>query len=320
MRLPVHFRPVRRIMLRGMPSWRAGAAQGPGHPPRQNTRRVTPLFPALQDRGTSARMTIATMINEEKDVTNSAGGVMAIRLVLEILEALATRESVGVTELSKALDTTKARVFRHLRTLVDQRYAIQNEASERYAAGPRLIALSRAAALTPHDGLIRLARPTLMRLRDAFGHTVNLSLVYGDSASIVETVPGNALIGVVMHVHTHMPLHCTAAGKLLLAEQLAVQGKLPKEPLNKYTDNTITDIESLRMELQRISEQGWAGAPEEIVLGINALSAPIRDHRGEMVAMVSVLSSIQFIPRQPARELIEAVKGAAAEISSELAF
>src|SRR5687767_3212365 len=110
----------------------------------------------------------------------SPGGVMAIRLVLEILEVLATRPSVGVTELSKQLDTTKARVYRHLRTLVDQRYAIQDLGSERYAAGPRLIALSRVAALTPDEGLVRLARPTIHRLRDEFGHTVNLSLVYGD--------------------------------------------------------------------------------------------------------------------------------------------
>jgi hypothetical protein len=54
-----------------------------------------------------------TLTQEENadEVPASPGGVMAIRLVLEILEALATRPSVGVTELSKQLDTTKARVF-----------------------------------------------------------------------------------------------------------------------------------------------------------------------------------------------------------------
>jgi hypothetical protein len=108
MRLPVHFRPVRRIMLRGMPSRRAGAAQGPGHPPRQNTRRVTPLFPALQDRGTSARMTIATMINEEKDVTNSAGGVMAIRLVPEILARWSISDMPSRTKRASAMPPGRA--------------------------------------------------------------------------------------------------------------------------------------------------------------------------------------------------------------------
>jgi len=264
-------------------------------------------------------MSTETMTESEAgNAAASPGGVMAIRLVLEVLEALAARDTVGVTELSKALDTTKARVFRHLRTLVDQGYAVQDAGSERYAAGPRLIALSRIAALTPSDGIIRLAQPTLRRMRDAFGHTVNLSLVYGDSVSIVETLQGNAIIGVVMRTHAGMPLHSTAAGKLLLAQRLAETGALPEGPLEKFTENTITDRESLRLELTRVQEQGWAGAPEETVLGINALSAPIVDHRGELVAMISMLSSIQFITRQPARELIDATRAAAAEISNAL--
>jgi len=243
---------------------------------------------------------------------------MAIQLVLGIIEALATRASVGVTELSKHLETTKPRVFRHLRTLVGQQYAVQDQGSERYAAGPRLIALSRAAALTPDDRLICLARPTIHRLREEFGHTVNLSVVYGESVSIVETLQGSAFIGVVMRTHEGMPLHSTAAGKLFLADRLAHGTELFSRKLEKFTENTIVDPQSLRLELLRVQEQGWAAAPEETVLGINALSSPIRDHRGELVAMISMVSSIQFISRQPSRTLIAAIKAAALEISNAL--
>jgi DNA-binding IclR family transcriptional regulator len=243
---------------------------------------------------------------------------MAIRLVLGILEALATRSSVGVTELAKQLDTTKARVYRHLRTLVGQRYATQDEGSERYAAGPRLIAISRVVTLTPDEGLVRLARPAIHRLRDGLGHTVNLSLVYGNSVSIVETLQGNALIDVVMRTHAGMPLHSTAAGKLLLAERLTRGGKLPPGPFEKFTEHTLVAQQALRTELRRVQKQGWAMAPEETVLGINALSAPIRDHRGELVAMISVMNSIQFVPRRPSRALIGAVRAAAQEISGVL--
>jgi len=257
---------------------------------------------------------------DESEAPGGTGGVMAIRLVLGILELLAKRDSVGVTELARELGTTKARVYRHLRTLVDQGYAIQDSDSERYAAGPRLIALSRIAALTPFEGIMRLARPTMMRLRNDVGHTVNFSLVYGDGASIVETLQGNSIIGIVMQTNAPLPLHSTAAGKLLLAERLAHTGALPEGALEKFTDNTITDPERLRMELVRVNEQGWAAAPEETMLGINALSAPVRDHRGELVGMISVLSSIQFIPRQPPRALIDATIAAAREISAALAL
>lgn len=261
--------------------------------------------------------------DNEADAPGAPGGVMAIRLVLGVLETLAQRESVGVTELARTLQTTKARVYRHLRTLVDQGYAVQDSESERYAAGPRLIALARVAAQSPFDSIIRLARPTMMKLRDAMGHTVNFSLVYGDSVSIVETLQGHSIIGVVMRTNAAMPLHSTAAGKLLLADRLDETGTLPdgplaEGPLERFTERTITDPHALRAELERVRARGWAAAPEETVLGINALSAPIRDHRGELVAMISVLSSIQFITREPAPELIEAVMAAAHDISQTL--
>ncbi len=248
----------------------------------------------------------------------STGGVMAIRLALSIVEALAKQETVGVTELARALGTTKPRVFRHLRTLVDLGYAAQDPGTERYCAGPRMAALLRAAALTPDESLIRIARPVMARLRDRFGHAVNLSLVFGDSATIVETLQGNSFVGVTMRTHMPMPLHTTAAGKLLLAEMLEKGRDLP-EVFERFTEHSITDPASLRGELARVAGQGWAAAPEETVLGVNAISAPIRDHRGELAAMISIVGSIQYIARQPAPELIEAVQTAAAEISRALA-
>ncbi len=166
---------------------------------------------------------------------------MAIRLVLGVIEQLALRDSVGVTELAKALETTKARVYRHLRTLLDQGYAVQDADSDRYAAGPPPHRAGRIAALTPFDSIVRLARPTMMRLSREAGHTINLSLVYGESVSIVETLQGSSIIGVVMRTNAPMPLHSTAAGKLQLAERLARLGLLPDGPLEKFTDNTITD-------------------------------------------------------------------------------
>lgn len=249
----------------------------------------------------------------------STGGVSAIRLVLEVLESLAKQDSVGVTELANSLGTTKARVFRHLRTLVDQGYAVQDK-GDRYEAGPKLIALARIAGLAPDDGIVRLARPTMMRLRDEFGHTVNFSLVYGESASIVETLQGSSFVGVVMRRDIGLPLHSTAAGKLLLSEMQAAGRPFPNQPFQKLTENTIIDPETLGIELAQIKKQGWAAAPEETVLGVNALSAPIFDHRGELVAMISMLSSIQFISRQPARAMVGGVISAAAEISAAMSL
>jgi len=256
----------------------------------------------------------------EKAPDAGPGGVMAIRLVLQILELLGKRQTVGVTELANALGTTKARVFRHLRTLADTGFAEQDPGTERYMAGPRLIGLARLAGLTPDEGIIRLARPAMMRLRDRFGHTVNLSLVYGESASILETLQGTSFVDVVMQTHAPMPLHSTAAGKLLLAELLAQKGSVPEAPCEAFTEHTIVDPAALRTELERVAAQGWAAAPEETVLGINALSAPVRDHNGVLVAMISLVGSIQHVTREAPREMIAAVTLAADEITAALSL
>jgi outer membrane protein TolC len=63
-------------------------------------------------------------------------GVQAVVLALRILEYLAPqRDAVGVTALAQALGTTKSRIYRHLRTLVQQGYIVQSAETERYRVG-----------------------------------------------------------------------------------------------------------------------------------------------------------------------------------------
>lgn len=247
-------------------------------------------------------------------------GVRAARVAVRILELLASREDLGVSEIARETETTKPRVFRHLRTLVSMGYAVQRDRGDRYARGPKLLALARVVGQSAEDGLIELARPVLQRLHEAFDHGFNLSLVYGESVSIVESLSGKGLVGITVQLNQEMPLHCTAAGKLLLAERWTKERKLPAGQLARFTDRTIVDPGALERELATVSGRGWADAPEEVVLGINAISAPVRDHRGELVAMISAMDSIQFIPPEPDPKLIAALMEAAAEISARLAM
>jgi DNA-binding IclR family transcriptional regulator len=246
-------------------------------------------------------------------------GVRAARVAVRILELLASHADLGVSEIARATDTTKPRVFRHLRTLVSLGYAVQQAGSERYARGPKLLALARVIGQSAEDGVIELARPVLQRLHEEFDHTFNLSLAYGDSVSIVESLPGKALVGIIVQLNQQLPLHSTAGGKLLLADRLARGEKLPAGKLGRFTPNTIVDPDSLKAELAAITARGWADAPEQVVLGINAISVPIHDHRGELVAMLSAMDSIQFIPHQAPPKLVKALVAAAREITGRLA-
>jgi len=210
-------------------------------------------------------------------------------------------------------------VFRHLRTLLALGYAVQKPGSDRYARGPRLVALARVVGLSAEGGLVELARPVMQRLQQQFPHSFNLSLVHGEQVAIVESLPGKALIGISVRLNEPIPLHATAAGKLFLADRLARGAALPRK-LVGFTGSTITDTTALRAELERIAGRGWADAPEQSMLGINAVSAPVRDHRGELAAMISAMDSIQFIPAAPPERLVDALRAAAGEIEQRIAI
>jgi len=247
-------------------------------------------------------------------------GVQAARAAVRILELLASREDAGVTEIARQTEMTKPRAYRHLQTLLAMGYAVQREGSERYARGPKLLALARAVGQSAEDGLIELARPAMQGLRERFDHSFNLSLVYGDSVSIVESLSGKALVGITVKLDEPLPLHSTAAGKLLLADRLERSGRLPGGKLTQFTPYTITALDDLRRELTTVAARGWADAPQEVVLGINAVSTPVRDHKGHLVAMVSAMDSIQFIPPDPPAKLVDALREAASAIGAKLAI
>lgn len=246
-------------------------------------------------------------------------GVQAVQLVLEILEHLAKQEVAGVTEIANALGSTKARVHRHLRTLINTGYAIQEPGGERYCAGPRLTVL--AQMLSSENSLTSVARPVMHRLRDALGHTITLAKVAGDTVKMVDALEGSGLINIGVRIGLDLPLHANAGGKLAMAfGEPAVQRSVDTLKLEKFTEHTIADRGTLKAEIEQVRLQGWASAPEEFVIGINALSAPIFDRDRRLAATLGMVNSIQFLGRRPTAEQVGALTSAAAEISGHLAL
>jgi len=246
-------------------------------------------------------------------------GVQAVQIMLEIMEYIAKQKVAGVTEIANALGSTKARVHRHLRTLVNTGYAVQQATGDRYGAGPRLLVL--AQMLGSENSLTGVARPVMQRLRDALGHTVALARVGPHSATMIDSCEGNGLINIAVRTGLDMPLHANAGGKLVLAYSTEDwEEQLLAEPLQAYTQHTIASAEELRTEIARVRTQGWANAPEEFVIGINAVAAPIFDRTNRLVATIALVNSVQFLGRRPTVEQIGAITSAAAEITRHVAL
>ncbi len=130
---------------------------------------------------------------------------------------------------------------------------------------------------------------------------------------IIATVPGSSNVEMGVKPGSLLPLHASAQGKVALAfGDPELLRRLMQQPLQALTPHTQTDPVDLAAGIRQIRQQGWAVAPNESMIGLNTIAAPVLDSLGNYVGAVAMVDSIQFIPAEPTRELIEAVKAAAA--------
>ena len=142
-------------------------------------------------------------------------GVRSVQIALDVLEAIAfSGEEFGVTQLAERLKITKGSVHRHLLTLVERGYLVQNPVTARYAIGAKGRLLAR---LAPDADLVDIAAGPMRELRDRLGQSVVLSEVTPRGALVLNTVPGTAAIEIGVRPGSELAFHASAQGKILLA-------------------------------------------------------------------------------------------------------
>ncbi|MCO5081064.1 MAG: IclR family transcriptional regulator [Rhizobiaceae bacterium] len=241
--------------------------------------------------------------------------LLAFRVLEYLVEAGAP---CSVTESALALGITKTRLFRCLRTLIAAGY-VEQDSSSRYVASSRIYLLGQAYA--SHRSLLREAQPHLEMLSQRTHQTATLSQLEESGMRILGMARTRNAIEITTRTGTLMQFHSSAQGLLGLGfgpERLLEQQRWVK--LERLTDHTLTDYESLLRRVEQVRRQRWSVSPETMLVGINALAAPIFDHGGQLVGTIAIVGSVQFVPPTPYPEQIAAVTEAAARISQALGF
>ena len=244
--------------------------------------------------------------------------VQSVDRAVTILEILARTGESGVTEIATELGVHKSTAFRLVATLESHGVVEQNEDRGRYRLGVGLLRL--AGATTARLDVIQEARPLCRQLAAETGETVNIAVLSESSAFYLEQVAGSSALQSHNWVGQHIPLHATSNGKILLSglepERLKqVLGSLPA-----YTALTITKKTQLRKELDRVREQGYAVAVDELEVGLTAVAAPIRNAHGDVIASMSVSGPTFRLAGSRVEEVVGLLVDAATEVSRRLGW
>ncbi len=238
-----------------------------------------------------------------KATDEPAPPIQSVRRAVRLIEQLATEESaIPLGRLSKKVGLHVSTTHRLLSTLKADGFVQQDAATGRYLLGYRLIFLGQQHL--ERIDLRGALRPFMEQLRQRTGETVNLVVLDQDEAVYLDTVEGQQSLRIFSRIGHRAPLHCTAAGKVLLAAmpEWQVGGWLASRPLEALTSQTLTDPVRLRQELEQVRAEGFALDREECEEAIGCIAAPAQNSRGETIAAVSI--SVPSI-RMRARRILE---------------
>lgn len=246
--------------------------------------------------------------------------VGSVGRALAILEALpGGREGIRASELARAVGVNPSTASRLLTTLAAHRMAERTPQGS-WRLGLGVLALSDRA-LSGLD-LRERARPWLQWLVEQTGETATLSLPGAGEAITVDFVPSPRSVVSMARVGRPSALHATATGKVMLVfgagaqEPPAVVARLGR--LERFTERTISDPETLAEQLRVTRERGLAHAVGEREPDLAALAAPVLGRRGELSAIVGLQGPVARLPAARRGELEAPLLRAAAEIATAL--
>jgi DNA-binding IclR family transcriptional regulator len=250
----------------------------------------------------------------------ATGSIQVIDRAVAILKCFSEQTpELSVSELSRRLGLHKSTVSRILASLEQNDLVSQNPETGRYRPGLGLIGLAGVAL--GRLGVRGAAQPYLPALVSLCQETVNVVVRDGAECVNIEREASPKAIQYVGWIGRRMPLHCTAAGKVLLAALTpAERTALLPAPLPRFTARTVTDPEQLQAMLARVAAQGYAVDEGEFEEGFSAIAAPIRNHRGKVIAALVISGPSFRLGAEVMASLREPLLTTAAHISADLGY
>jgi IclR family acetate operon transcriptional repressor len=232
---------------------------------------------------------------------------------LRILEEVAVRQPVGVSDLSRQLALPKSTVHRGLRALESAGWI--GTAGEE---PPRWILRTKALDVGRHvvDGIGM--RQKIMRameqLRQITEETIHLAVLEDDKMVIVDRLDSPKPVRSFYPLGFTLPVHAASTGKAILSCLSAAEvDTLLGEGLTRYTAATITDRRQLMEELAEVRRVGYASNRGELRPDIGSVAAAILDARKRPVAAMSISAPIQRMSEEVRPQLGRLVADAVTE-------
>jgi len=134
--------------------------------------------------------------------------------------------------------------------------------------------------------------PILRTFSEKLKEAISFAMLDIDQAIYVAHSPGDsAMITQGFTVGSCLPLQATAVGRTLIAFSTQEQKEYIFEHVIRiqYTKETLTDINSLKQEVETVVSQGYAIVRNEFEKGITSLAVPVLGSNNELIGALGIV-------------------------------
>lgn len=269
--------------------------------------------------GANSATTVAATASTTATTTSASGAVQSVDRAVTILEIIARTGLAGVTDIASEIGVHKSTASRIVSTLEARGLVEQDHSRGKYRLGLGILRL--AGATTARLDIVQESRPIAKRLAEQTGETINIAVLSDGSALYLDQVSGTASVQSHNWVGQRIPLHATSNGKVLLSglSEDGIRTTLGRR-LQSFTPQTVTSAPQLLSEIAQVRTRGFSIVIDELEVGLTAVSTPIHNAHGDVIASLSASGpSFRFTGQkvETARTLLV---DASVDISSRLGW
>jgi len=233
----------------------------------------------------------------------------SVQRILAVFESFTTeRNTLTLQEIADRIDLPKSTSFRIVQSLEKAGYLVRLE-DQQYCLSFRFTRLAGLVKSTL--GIREIARPVITELADKTKETVSIHTVVGRNRVCIDAMSTSSALRSVIQPGEQVPLLAGSATKVLIAylekkELTPIAASIAKA-MKKAQAQVMAEIAAVR-------EQGFAVSHGERLLGVSAISAPIKDVEGQVHYCLSIGGpSVRMQMHE--KEFVKLAVDAAAEIS-----
>jgi DNA-binding IclR family transcriptional regulator len=247
--------------------------------------------------------------------------VQSVERTFSILETVSHCENgIRVKDLAVEVGLNLSTTHRLVSLLEQMGYVEQEPETKKYYLGLKVLELQ--GFLFKRMRLADLAAQELKSFVHETGETTHLAVLSDGEVVYIESFEGIGSIISRASIGKKASIHSTALGKVLTAwlPWAEVELFLQRKTLEARTPQTITDNAAYREALDYTRQAGYALDLQENSMATCCVAAPIRDHRGEVVAAVSVSCPFFDFNEEKKQMIVKKLLQCVARISVKMGF